>query len=161
MRRTAYSRYSAPVRRERFVLTILRYGSTGVRNYHTPNAYKAMNVTRSTCRRNWSRSYVCNLIGDKHLLGRLRPAPLVFSTPGSQSAAQRSQAPPVDLPNSQRHTVALSQLEAEVRKLQPEQALQLQDGLADYLEDEAELNPEFVASIERGQADLREGRVRS
>jgi predicted RNA binding protein YcfA (HicA-like mRNA interferase family) len=25
---------------------------------------------------------------------------------------------------------------------------------------EAELNPEFVASIERGQADLREGRVR-
>ena len=51
-------------------------------------------------------------------------------------------------------------IEAEVRKLSPEQALELQNWLADYLEDEAELNPEFVASIERGQADLREGRVR-
>ncbi len=61
------------------------------------------------------------------------------------------------------HTVPMSKLEAieaEVRKLPAEQALQLQDWLADYLEDEAELNPEFVASIERGQADLREGRVR-
>jgi hypothetical protein len=38
--------------------------------------------------------------------------------------------------------------------------MQLQDWLANYLEDEAELTPEFVASIERGQADLREGRVR-
>jgi hypothetical protein len=54
----------------------------------------------------------------------------------------------------------LETLESEVRKLTPEQALQLQDWLADYLEDQADLNPEFVASIERGQADLREGRVR-
>ena len=54
----------------------------------------------------------------------------------------------------------LETIEAEVRKLPPEQAMQLQDWLANYLEDEAELNPEFVASIERGQADLREGRVR-
>lgn len=54
----------------------------------------------------------------------------------------------------------LETIEAEVRKLPPEQALQLQDWLADYLEDEAALSSEFVASIERGQADLREGRVR-
>jgi len=54
----------------------------------------------------------------------------------------------------------LETIEAEVRKLPPEQALQLQDWLASYLEDEAELNEEFAASIERGQADLREGRVR-
>jgi len=54
----------------------------------------------------------------------------------------------------------LETIEAEVRKLPPEEALQLQDWLANYLEDEAELNEEFVASIERGQADLREGRVR-
>ena len=54
----------------------------------------------------------------------------------------------------------LETIEAEVRKLPPEQALQLQDWLANYLEDEAELSSEFVASIERGQADLREGRVR-
>ena len=54
----------------------------------------------------------------------------------------------------------LETIEAEVRKLPTEQAMQLQDWLANYLEDEAELNPEFVTSIERGQADLREGRVR-
>jgi hypothetical protein len=54
----------------------------------------------------------------------------------------------------------LETIEAEVRKLPTEQARQLQDWLANYLEDEAELNPEFVVSIERGQADLREGRVR-
>jgi hypothetical protein len=47
-------------------------------------------------------------------------------------------------------------IETEVRKLPTEEAMQLQDWLASYLEDEAELNPEFVASIERGQADLRE-----
>jgi hypothetical protein len=69
----------------------------------------------------------------------------------------------LDLASHQWHTVPMSKLEAietEVRKLPPEQAMQLQDWLANYLEDEAELNPEFVASIERGQADLREGRVR-
>ena len=54
----------------------------------------------------------------------------------------------------------LEAIEAEVRKLPLEQAVELQDWLADYLEDSADLNPEFVASIERGNADLREGRVR-
>jgi hypothetical protein len=54
----------------------------------------------------------------------------------------------------------LEAIEGEVRKLPTIQALQLQDWLADYLEDQAQLNPEFVASIERGQADLCEGRVR-
>ena len=51
----------------------------------------------------------------------------------------------------------LETIEAEVRKLPPEQAMQLQDWLANYLEDEAELSSEFVASIERGQADLKVG----
>ncbi len=51
-------------------------------------------------------------------------------------------------------------IEAEVRKLPLEQVVELRDWLADYLEDSAELNPEFVASIERGNADLREGRAR-
>ena len=54
----------------------------------------------------------------------------------------------------------LEAIETEVRKLPREQAEQLQDWLADYLENRAELNPEFVASIERGQTDLREGEVR-
>ena len=54
----------------------------------------------------------------------------------------------------------LETLETEIRALTREQALELQDWLSDYLEDRAELNADFVASIERGKADLREGRVR-
>ncbi len=54
----------------------------------------------------------------------------------------------------------LEAIEAEVRNLPLEQAAKLHDWLADYLEDSAELNPAFVASIERGNADLRDGRVR-
>ena len=55
----------------------------------------------------------------------------------------------------------LETLEAEVRKLPREEALQLQDWLADFLEDQAVLTPEFIASIERGQSDLRAGLVRA
>ena len=58
------------------------------------------------------------------------------------------------------HMSKLETIEAEVRKLPLAQAVELQDWLAGYLEDSAELNPEFIASIERGNADLREGRVR-
>jgi len=54
----------------------------------------------------------------------------------------------------------LEVIEAEVQSLPREQARELQDWLADYLEDNAELNPEFIASIERGKEDLRAGRVR-
>ena len=63
----------------------------------------------------------------------------------------------------QRYITDMSDLEiieVEVRKLPIIKALQLQDWLADYLEDQAQLNPEFLGSIERGQADVREGRVR-
>jgi hypothetical protein len=45
-------------------------------------------------------------------------------------------------------------IEAEVRNLPREQARDLQDWLADYLEDEAEIKPAFLASIERGKADF-------
>lgn len=54
----------------------------------------------------------------------------------------------------------VQEIEKAVQKLPVEQALELQDWLADYLEDAAELNPEFVASIERGKADLQENRTR-
>jgi hypothetical protein len=54
----------------------------------------------------------------------------------------------------------LQAIEAEVLKLTPLEARRLQEWLAEYLEDQAELTPDFVASIERGQADLCEGRVR-
>ena len=45
-------------------------------------------------------------------------------------------------------------LEAEVRKLPREEALRLQDWLADFLEDQVPLAPEFIASIERGQSGV-------
>ena len=54
----------------------------------------------------------------------------------------------------------IQEIETAVQQLPVEKARELQDWLADYLEDDAELTPEFVASIERGQADLRAGRVR-
>ena len=54
----------------------------------------------------------------------------------------------------------VKEIQAEVRRLPAEEALELMDWLAEYLENQAELDPEFVANIERGQADLRDGRVR-
>ena len=54
----------------------------------------------------------------------------------------------------------LESLESEIRALTRKQALELQDWLSTYLEDPAELNADFVASIERGKADVRQGRVR-
>ncbi|HEY6228948.1 MAG TPA: hypothetical protein VI282_17645 [Verrucomicrobiae bacterium] len=54
----------------------------------------------------------------------------------------------------------LEAIEAEIRALPREKAEQLQDWLSSYLEDHAELNPEFVKSIERGKADLKAGRAR-
>lgn len=54
----------------------------------------------------------------------------------------------------------LEAIEAEIRALPVEQAERLQDWLSDYLEERAELNPEFVKSIERGKADLKASRVR-
>jgi len=54
----------------------------------------------------------------------------------------------------------LQTIEAEAKKLPREELLRLQDWLAEYLENEADLTPAFVASIERGKADLQAGRVR-
>ena len=55
---------------------------------------------------------------------------------------------------------ALEAIEAQIRALPRDEAEQLQDWLSEYLEDGAELNPEFVKSIERGNADLAARRVR-
>jgi hypothetical protein len=54
----------------------------------------------------------------------------------------------------------LESIEAEIQKLPLAQAAELQDWLAVYLEDSAELNPEFLESIERENADLQAGRAR-
>ena len=53
-----------------------------------------------------------------------------------------------------------AEIEREIRALPRSEVLELQDWLSDYLEDQASLRTEFVASIERGKADLREQRVR-
>jgi predicted component of type VI protein secretion system len=54
----------------------------------------------------------------------------------------------------------LEAIEAEVQRLSREEALELLDWLADFLERDMPVSAEFAASIERGRADLREGRVR-
>ena len=51
-------------------------------------------------------------------------------------------------------------LEREIRSLSREEAKKLQDFLADFLEEDADLTPEFIASIDRGKTDLAEGQFR-
>jgi hypothetical protein len=51
-------------------------------------------------------------------------------------------------------------IEAQIRGLSKEEVESLRDWIEDYLEDQLEIAPEFAASIERGEADLRAGRVR-
>ncbi|MBI2929203.1 MAG: hypothetical protein HYY24_26360 [Verrucomicrobia bacterium] len=55
----------------------------------------------------------------------------------------------------------LESLESQIGALPRAEVEALQDRLSRLLEDEAELNPDFVESIERGNADLRAGRVRT
>ena len=55
----------------------------------------------------------------------------------------------------------LEAIETQIRVLPRQQAEALQDWLSQFLEDEAEVSPEFEKSIERGNDDLRAGRVRT
>jgi hypothetical protein len=54
----------------------------------------------------------------------------------------------------------LDAIENEIKALPRNVARELQDWLADYLDDQEELSPEFTASIERGKKDVQEGLVR-
>ena len=54
----------------------------------------------------------------------------------------------------------LESIENDIKQLPRDAALELQDWLADYLDDQEALSPEFVGAIERGKSDLEEGRVR-
>lgn len=54
----------------------------------------------------------------------------------------------------------LETIEAEIRGLSRTEIETLRDWIENYLEDQLEFTPEFRASIERGEADLREGRAR-
>ena len=52
------------------------------------------------------------------------------------------------------------EIESAIRQLSREELRQIQDLLDEILEDNLEFTDEFKASIERGQRDIAEGRVR-
>jgi hypothetical protein len=52
-------------------------------------------------------------------------------------------------------------IEQEIKSLPRDQVLKLQDWLAEFLDCQEELNPDFIASIERGKEDLMRGKVRT
>lgn len=54
----------------------------------------------------------------------------------------------------------LEQIEADVRKLSPQEQEQLRDWLENLLEDRSELKDEFKAEIEAARKDIAEGRYR-
>jgi mRNA-degrading endonuclease RelE of RelBE toxin-antitoxin system len=54
----------------------------------------------------------------------------------------------------------LEQVEADVRKLSPQEQAQLRGWLEDLLEDRLELADSFKAEIEAGKKDIAEGRIR-
>jgi hypothetical protein len=54
----------------------------------------------------------------------------------------------------------LEGIEAEVKQLSKAEQEALRDWLDNMLEDELEFTDEFKAKIERGEGDIREGRVR-
>jgi len=55
---------------------------------------------------------------------------------------------------------SVAEIEATISKLPLEEAEELYEWLEQWLEDQRELSPEFVASIERGRADIAAGRTR-
>jgi PHD/YefM family antitoxin component YafN of YafNO toxin-antitoxin module len=55
----------------------------------------------------------------------------------------------------------LELIESKVSELSVTEILELQDWINEYLEDHAALSPEFIASIDRGLADLEKGRTRA
>ena len=54
----------------------------------------------------------------------------------------------------------VAEIEAAISRLPLEQAAKVSEWLEQWLEDQRELSPEFIASIERGKADIASGRVR-
>ena len=54
----------------------------------------------------------------------------------------------------------VAEIEAAIARLPLQQAEELSEWLEQWLEDQRELSPEFVASIQRGKDDIAAGRVR-
>lgn len=55
----------------------------------------------------------------------------------------------------------LEAIENEIKQLPRDEARELQDWLADYLDDQEELTADFVAAIERGKNEIGQGQARS
>ena len=53
----------------------------------------------------------------------------------------------------------VAEIEAAISRLPLQQAAEVSEWLEQWLEDQRELSPEFVASIKRGKAELAAGRV--
>ncbi len=51
------------------------------------------------------------------------------------------------------------EIESAISRLPLQQAEELREWLEQWLEDQREMTPEFLASIERGKADLAAGRA--
>lgn len=54
----------------------------------------------------------------------------------------------------------LHEIESQVKQLSKDEQESLRDWLENLLEDDLEFTEEFKAKIERGEQDIREGRVR-
>jgi hypothetical protein len=54
----------------------------------------------------------------------------------------------------------VAEIESAITRLSLDEAEQVREWLEQWLEDQQEMAPEFLASIERGKADLAAGRVR-
>ena len=55
----------------------------------------------------------------------------------------------------------VTEIEAAITKLNLDETEAIREWLEQWIEDQREMTPEFLASIERGNADLAEGRSRT
>ena len=55
----------------------------------------------------------------------------------------------------------VAEIEAAITKLNLNETEAIREWLEQWIEDQREMTPEFLASIERGKADLAEGRSRT
>lgn len=77
---------------------------------------------------------------------------------------RRYAAPRVDVSCSVVHRPRMStvaEIENAITRLTRDDAEEVREWLEQWLEDQQEMTPEFLASIERGKADLAAGRSRT
>jgi len=53
------------------------------------------------------------------------------------------------------------EIESAIARLSRQEAEEVREWLEQWLEDQQEMTPEFMAAIERGKADIAAGRVRT